>query len=191
MFNVLNLSRGSQNLDKLQKTIVTDLFEREPSLFIFEVPLLNMGVPHGTTATSSPNTKLSEIQSFIADVAAHSQNWNDYQMVMMLPNLSIYLDAWYDGSNEYKGAYNSIDKKFVTAKDYFDIVSKEYFNSQNIGFVNTFAAFMNEVLLNYDTYTEGLTGSGEQGQTFTSDGTHPNKRGADTYFKFLDPLFNN
>ena len=190
MFTIISSSRGSQTLIEMQQTIKTELYDRNADLFIFQVPLINMGtIPSLNSVT--PENHLSAVTSFISDVKSDANSWSKYQCVMILPNIYSYANCWYDGTNEYKLVYNQIAKKMLSTRDYYDIFSENFFDSNEIGFVNTFNAFMAEILNYFPTYAQGLAASSLTGDTFTTDGTHPNHRGSDTFFKYIKPLFFN
>ncbi len=192
MFNVINSSRGSQNLNEMIQTIKTELYDREPSLFLFHVPMLNMSVV-ATANGITPEQQVNAVRSFLDSVKADANNWQSYQCLMTLPNVSIYLDAWISGTNNWRQVYNTNAKKVISTKDFFDAMDAAFYGSDEIGFINTFNAFMWEILQQFDTYYEGLVSSTPWGlgNTFTDDGTHPNHKGMDVLFKYIRPVFTN
>ena len=164
-----------------------DLIDRMPDELW---TLINMGVIPSSNGVT-PEQHLASVASFLNSVKANANDWVSYQCVMFLPNLYIAANAWEEGTNEYKLVYNGNDERCLSCRDYFDAFSAQYFENEEIGFVNTFNAFMAEILCYFQTYSEGLAASYPTGETFTDDGTHPNHKGVDTYFKYIKPLFLN
>ena len=182
-----NIGRGGRTSSLLSYNI-SDVFDRNPDLTIFEMPLGN-DLYHGTTWE---DLILGYNMYFVEDGLGRSykyrsNNYANYPVIILLPHGRA---GFFDESDNAVMGSSSvqtirISPAYCLYKRVFGYLYNNLKTYPNVTFVNIYDQYLNEAKDRWGSWHEGMASG-----NLTADGTHLNQKGANIYSKYLAPLFN-
>jgi len=193
ILQLINAARGSHTFDsgalKLYDYMDDDVIDMDPDLVIVEIPLLNMMGVGGATKASIVN---SVQDMFWGDRGGATNSWNlktqstdwaDFQVIAVMPHHS--------RSHYNADSSTATFADGVTRQDVYNAVKALFWSHTDVPLIDMAAAFEHEIqadaLWDGDIYN-ALNGTSTTGNTYTTDGVHPNDRGVAVYARHICPL---
>ena len=184
---LINGARGGHRLDQLFYYVEDDIYSHNPDLVIIEIPLLNM-----IDTDSTIDYNVNQVHDYIwgdraGNNKAHSlknksNNWNDFNVLLVLPHFSQNLFNTDGTFKELASGY--------TAEEIYKAI-KGFVNSKgDLPIIDMSSIFLNHVKSDYkfnDLYL-AMGSSGNDGDGYFSDSVHQNNKGTKVWAKNLCPL---
>lgn len=184
---VINVARGGHKLDQLSSYIEDDIYARNPTLIILEIPLLNM-----IASNSTLEYNLNELQDFVwgdrvgnlnsNSLKNRSNNWVDFNVLLVIPHHS-------------KAHFNA-DSTFLkqpsgyTAEEIYKSIKGLIYSKGDLPYIDISTAFLNEIDAD-STFTDrysAMGSSGTAGAGYFNDSLHQNDKGTTVWVKQLCPI---
>lgn len=184
---IINVARGGHKLSDLELYIEDDVYARNLSLVILEIPLLNM-IASNTTL----DYNLNQLQDFVwgdrvgfensNSLKNRSNNWQDFNVLLVLPHHS---RAHFNVDSTFKKEASN-----YTAEEIYKAVKGLIFSKGDLPFIDISTAFLNEidVDVNFSDRYSAMGNSGISGAGYFSDSIHQNDKGTSVWAKHLCPL---
>ena len=184
---ILNMARGGHKLDQLATYIEDDVFARNPTLVILEIPLLNM-----VASNSTLDYNLNQLQDFVwGDRAGNlnanslknrSNNWQDFNVLLVIPHHS---KVHFNADSSFKKESSN-----YTTEEIYKAIKGLIFSKGDLPFIDISTAFLNEidVDVNFSDRYSAMGSSGKDGIGYFNDSLHQNDKGTRVWAKHLCPL---
>jgi hypothetical protein len=195
IFTLINSARGAHDIESLEAFIQEDVFDRNPDLTLFQIPIMNMGVQYENP--HDPQYNVSRIQNTIYNTTNPNSliskwgNFEERNVVCWIPHFSVHGLGLNELTGEWKKwtpanntAYGEVD-----VRDYYHAFYDYFDSHKDIPFINLFDKVLVDGMNINQNLFEAFKASGVTEKTFTNDGTHQNDTGTKLLSKHLFPVF--
>jgi hypothetical protein len=191
MLTIINAARGAHKLiggtQNLMSYIRTDVYEKNPDLVVFEIPLLNMGVSDPTLSNVG---MISDVDNYfyqtgwsdsgVPGMANHSANYTNYECVLKLPHF--VASSFNPSTKEWLVAKHGSMTQIGTAIDHHRAVKRHIqTRAKQLATVDTCEALL-AASKGYSTAYDFIDAN-------TTDGTHLNDFGTILANAVEEPVF--
>lgn len=181
-----NLGRGGRTTEYLSFNI-TDVFDRNPDLVIFEMPLANE-TKNGFTTTKAGYTQYFN-SSGNNSFKTRSNNYTDLPILVVLPHGR---SGFFDNENNavmYSDQVAGDPPAYIFYKRIYAYVKDFLSSYANAACINLYDQMLNEAVGMGITYRQAFGSVASYPKSLTQDSIHLNQRGANRYCKYIAPLF--
>lgn len=181
-----NLGRGGRTTEYLSFNI-TDVFDRNPNLVIFEMPVANE-TKNGYTTTLSAYTQYFN-SSGNNSFKTRSNNYQDTAILVVLPHGRSGFFTSDNVAKMYSDQVAGDPVAYLFYKKLYAYVRGVLEGYENAVCINLYDQLLNEAVGAGLTYVQAFGNDSSYPKSMTRDSIHPNQRGANKYNKYISPLF--
>lgn len=180
-----NIGRGGRDTDRLSAAI-SDVFDRNPDLAIYEMPLANETNRSRATLKSEPYYGSYFVGDDNRSFKVRSANYTTLPLIILLPHGRA--DFFDEGNNSirYSNQPEGEPVAYAVYKQMYGWLWSQMASYDQVRLINLYDQIINEILAKGYTIKDGTQGADA---AITPDGIHLNDLGSQIWAKYLIPIF--